>query len=145
ELVDYLLPMLDDVDRHFADGFTCLTVAAMCNGTAAARKLLALGADVNKATSDRQLTPLHLAAEFSSEDTFALLLDAGADPHARSGSGTTAFYRAARGGNTHILRRLRECDCDVNACTFDNWTPLLEAVENGHEEVVDLLLEWGAD
>lgn len=147
ELVEHLLLMLPNVDYRFADGFTCLTVAAMRNRTAVTRELLDLGASVDLALTNgnRQLTPLHLAAEFACQETFDLLLDAGADPHARSASGTTPFYRACRGGSLHILRRLKDCGSDVNARTWDNWTPLFEAVENGHDEVACLLLEWGAD
>ena len=34
---------------------------------------------------------------------------------------------------------------EVDAKTWDNWTPLMEAVENAHEPAVELLLKWGAD
>jgi len=145
ELVDHLLPMLSSVDCYFADGFTCLTVAARWNRAATARKLLGLGASIDKPESRRRLTPLHLSAEFACTEVFDLLLDSGANPHAVTHKGTTPLYRAARGGSIHILKRLKDHGCDVNSRTFDNWTPLMEAVERGHEEVVGLLLEWGAD
>lgn len=45
----------------------------------------------------------------------------------------------------HIVQRLKDCGSDINAQTSDSWTPIMEAVENGHEAVVDLLLGWGAD
>jgi ankyrin repeat protein len=137
--------MVDDINRPFADGFTSLAVAAMVNQTDIVKKLLTLGAQVDVSTPDRRLTPLHLACEFASEDVVELLLDAGADPHATSTSGTTPFYRAARGGCIPIIKRLKACGSDVNARTWDNWTPLMEAVENGWDDVVDLLLEFGAD
>jgi hypothetical protein len=37
------------------------------------------------------LTPLHLAAEFGSSGVFDVLMNAGADPHARSAGKTTPF------------------------------------------------------
>jgi ankyrin repeat protein len=33
----------------------------------------------------------------------------------------------------------------VNTLTFDKSTPILEAVEHGNQDVVQLLIEWGAD
>ena len=58
-------------------------------------------------------TPLHLAAAFNdSPSVVAALLDAGADPEARDGSGLTPFDLAL--GNRalvahRVLRRLRDC------------------------------------
>jgi hypothetical protein len=145
ELFEYLLPTVPGIDHRFEDGFTCLTVAAMCANTPVVQSLLDLGAYVDQKTTGRELTPLHLAAEFGSSDVFDLLMNAGADPHARSASKTTPFYRAARGGDIRILRQLKDCGSDVNALTFDKSTPILEAVEHGNQDVVQLLIEWGAD
>jgi ankyrin repeat protein len=145
ELFEYLLPMVPSIDHRFADGFTCLAVAAVFDNTAIARKLLDLGAYVDRTITGRELTPLHLAAEFGSSGVFDLLLDAGADPHARSRKRTTPFYRAARGGDIRILRRLKDCGSDVNASTTDKWTPIMEAVEHENQDVLQLLIEWGAD
>ncbi|EPE35822.1 Ankyrin repeat-containing protein [Glarea lozoyensis ATCC 20868] len=144
-LVDMLLPQLLDVDTHFEDGFTCLTAAASGNRVSIIQKLLELGANVDLATKDRGLTPLHLAAGNACEETVVLLLSAGASLHARSLSGTTPFYRAARGGSLCILSLLYDYGSEVDAKTWDNWTPLMEAVENGHTSATKLLLTWGAN
>lgn len=144
EVVDYLLPFIPSIDSPAADAYTCLAVAAKYNQEAIAQKLINRGADVNKADSERKLTPLHLAAEFGSRETVDLLLKAGADPHARSSSGSTPFYRACRSGDVEILKRLKECGADVNALTHDRWTPLREAAGSGNTEVMDLLRSWGA-
>lgn len=34
---------------------------------------------------------------------------------------------------------------DINAYTWDNYTPIHEAVENGCLDFVELLVEWGAE
>lgn len=40
---------------------------------------------------------------------------------------------------------LQDADSDVDARTWDDWTPLHAAVEQDHGEVVKLLVQWGAD
>ncbi|KAF2869516.1 hypothetical protein BDV95DRAFT_498197 [Massariosphaeria phaeospora] len=145
DLTESILPLLPDVNYRFADGHTCLTAAATSDQSSIAQRLLDLGADPNLATTDRGLTPLHLAAEHSCAETFAVLLAAGANAHARSTSRTTPFYRACRGGDLAILAALRDAGSDVDARTYDGWTPLHEAVANEHADVVRALLEWGAD
>lgn len=148
ELVDYLLPLIPSIDSHFLDGYTCLTIAAKHNRVSIAQELLRLGADVNHTTAEpdfeRKLSPLHLAAEFAARETFDLLLAFCADPHARPASGSTPFYRACRGGDVYILTKLKEAGADVNALTYDRWTPLREAAGTGNVEVMELLRSWGA-
>ena len=111
-----------------------------------------MGADVDApATRGRCLTPLHAAAEHGHAAMTALLLSRGASVHARSATETTPFYRAARGGSVEVLRQLRAAaaaagsEVEVDARTWDGWTPLMEAAENGHREAAALLLAWGAD
>ncbi|KAF1997644.1 ankyrin [Amniculicola lignicola CBS 123094] len=107
DLVNYLLPMFPHVNSIFADGSTCLTVAASCNRVDVARMLLNQGATVNLPTTSQRATPLHLAAESAGEEVFDLLIEAGADFHARSLKRTTPFYQACRGGSVYIVRRLK--------------------------------------
>ncbi|KAJ4352364.1 uncharacterized protein N0V89_007712 [Didymosphaeria variabile] len=145
EVTSYLLSKMTDLDHHFPDGYTVLTAAARWDRPRIVRKLLRMGASIDVPTLEKELTPLHLAAEHASKGAFDILLDAGADPHARSKSLTTPLYRAARSGNVYILTRLKEAGCDVNVRTYDNWTPLHEAVGLGNREAVDLLVQWGAD
>jgi hypothetical protein len=145
-LVEILLPRFANrnLNANFADGHTCLTTAASRNQLSLAKRILDAGANVDIPTTDRKLTPLHIAAEGAFEEMVTLLLNAGASPHARSRSGSTPFYRAARGGSSQILRQLHDAGSEVDALTWDSWTPLMEAIEQGNDEVVELLLGWGA-
>jgi amino acid transporter len=144
-LVDAMLPRLVDINNYLGNGLTCLAVAASSNNVALVRKLLELGAHVDLPRQEKQLTPLHLAAENACEETVELLVFHGAIIDLRSCTGTTPFYRAARGGSIRILSLLYNKGSEVDARTWDDWTPLMEAVENGHRSTVKLLLEWGAD
>jgi ankyrin repeat protein len=72
------------------------------------------------------------------------LLEAGADPNARSESGATALMWAV--GDEAKARLLVEHGADVNAASDDGRTPLLVAVgRQGAAPVVRLLLERGAN
>jgi ankyrin repeat protein len=144
---DILLPGAHDLDCQFQGGWTPLTAALSARHSGIAMKLLRAGADPRVAAGPKikSLTPLHIAAENAMEDMAEALLRAGADPHAESTSGTTPFYRAARGGSMRILQTLYDAGCEVNARTWDNWTALFEPVLDDRIDVVRQLLSWGAD
>ena len=141
-VVDLMLPKVLNVNHVFTDGNTCLAAAAKGNQVAIAKLLLDVGASVNLSVGKKMLTPLHIAAKGGCADMVALLLSAGASPHAQSDSMSTPFYRAARSGDIDAMKVLIENGSDINASTWDNWTPLMEAVEHGHEKAVDLLLSF---
>ena len=88
---------------------------------------------------------MHIAAELADEDMARYLLSKGAKHDARSTSGSTPFYRAARSGSVAIMTMLKAAGAVINATTFDNFTPLIEAVEQQHQDCVELLLKWNAD
>ena len=79
-------------------------------------------------------------------DGVEALLELGADLRARSNAGTTPFMFAVRKGDMRTgpgdacgrRGRQREASGDLA-------TPLLVAIINGHEDLVDLLLDKGAD
>ena len=55
------------------------------------------------------------------------------------------LHEAARQGNLEQLQRHLYWGCDVNAVISDYHTPLGLAAENGHVDVVKLLISKGAD
>jgi len=149
DIATNLIQQLPNIGHSFGNGLTCLAAAAKENNLYITKYLLQHGANVNQPTAEpdfpRALTPIHFAAEFCASEVFEILLEHGANPHLRSTSGATPFYRACRGGDLDILRKLKEYGCDINVRTWDNWTPTIEAIANDHEDVLDLLIEWGAD
>lgn len=137
-----------DVDITFRGGWTPLTVAAASGSLSIAEKLLQAGANVNKAADMDErngLTPLHIAAELAMESLVELFLAHGASILSLTATMTTPFYRAARGGSIRILQSLYEAGSDVNAPSWDNYTPLMEAVMWSCHKALELLLSWGAD
>ena len=137
-----------DVNMTFCGGWTPLTVAAASGSISIAQKLLKAGANVNKAADFNErngLTPLHIAAELAMEDLVDLFLARGASTMSLTATMTTPFYRAARGGSLRILQSLYDAGSDVNAPSWDNYTPLMEAVSWSNHDSLDLLLSWGAD
>lgn len=78
---------------------------------------------------------------------FKIFFKFGADPHAKSLSGTTALNNAVLVGNVELIMfLLDEYHVDVNACHKPTGiTPLMEAVRNDNEEIVKLLLQHKAD
>jgi ankyrin repeat protein len=76
----------------------------------------------------------------------ALLLQHGADVHSRSGPGRlTALHAAARRGTVSIAATLLAGGADLDAKDAKGETPLRRAVNCGHEPMVRLLIEHGAD
>lgn len=144
---DMLLPHFHTLNDQFRGGWTPLTAALSIRLQGIAFKLLGAGADPSVAASSKikSLIPLHIAAEYALEEFFEELLRAGVDPHARTTTPTTPFYRAARGGSIPIMKILHERNCDVNARTWDNWTAIYEAILINRIDILQQLLDWGAE
>jgi len=114
--------------------------------------LLQAGADVT-ARDNAGCTPLHLGAASKRPDQVVKsLLDAGAEVNARTtderfGQLPLAIHRAA--GNEveapGAIRLLLAAGSEVDVADKDGMTPLHWAALMGHEEVVGILLDAGAD
>ena len=110
--------------------------------------LLAAGAEVNPPSGT---TPLHQAALVANLETVAMLIEAGADIHARDGNGETPLLRAGYYGgfrNLEIVEILVEAGADVNDRNEYGWTVLERALGSPADRAADIvrrLLEFGAD
>uniref|UniRef100_A0A8C2J501 Serine/threonine-protein phosphatase 6 regulatory ankyrin repeat subunit B-like n=1 Tax=Cyprinus carpio TaxID=7962 RepID=A0A8C2J501_CYPCA len=105
-------------------------------------------------------TPLHLAAELRSdavhqpdEDTciIKILMEHHADVTAVTRqSGETPLHYSARVGNTAVLQEMlsnvpsNQLQSAINKQAKNGWSPLLLAAEQGHTEVVKILLQNNA-
>ena len=136
------MPTADALDRQ-------LIAAAWKDDVAAARRLIAAGADVNAV--DETVQSAYLIA--ASEGYLALLeltLDNGADLGGLDSYRGTALIRAAERGHADIVARLIRAGIAIDHVNRLGWTALHEAVLLGdgsarYVDTVRLLLAAGAD
>lgn len=154
-LVKLLLSSGADPNTSLPGGETAIITAARTGRCAPLNLLISKGADVN-AREHRGQTALMWAAADGYVDVVDALITAGADVNTQLNSGFTALFFAVREGRTAVTLRLLDAGCNVNAVMQTSqgfkfgsgklsMTPLLMAVENGHFELAEVLLEAGAD
>ena len=106
-LLEHLLANGMDVDTRNTQGQTALGAAAVEGNTELGRFLLAKGARVDSRTKLLAETPLTQAAQMNRTEMVKLLLENGADPAYRDGTGRTALDWAQRNGNTQLIAVLQ--------------------------------------
>ena len=109
--------------------------------------LLDLGADVME-VGDRGWTPLHWAASNSRDpEVIALLLEAGADVHAKASGFVPLHCAAMVNPNPNIILMLLEGGAEVNARLDSGENPLWMACSSAQKnpDIIQVLLAKGAD
>jgi len=145
QVVRALLKSGTDVNAASGDGSTPLLWAAHGSSLEIARALIAAGATVD-AANEFGVTPLLDASRAGDAPMVDLLLQSGANPARAHPEGETPLLAAARAGSVPAVRQLLARGVDVNTAEgFQNTTALMWAAAEGHLDVVDLLLEAGAD
>ena len=133
-----------DVDAPEPDGTTALHWAVHRDDLEMVELLIRAGADVT-VTNDYGVVPLFLACTNGSADVVARLLDAGADPEART-EGETALMTAVRTGTVDAVKLLIAHGADLDATELESGqTLLMTAAAEMHPSLVRLLLAHGAD
>jgi ankyrin repeat protein len=118
--------------------------AAMGQDTAAVRRLLQDGADVNAGQSDGA-TALHWAAYHGDAQLAGFLLEAGANIAVANRNGSTPMWLAANQGDAAVLETLLDSGADANEQLPLGRRPLMLAARSGVLAAVRVLLEHGAD
>lgn len=152
EAVRLLLDAGADVDGCDGEGRTALRAAAWGGHEEIVLTLLDYGAQVDKADSKGR-TPLIAAAYMGHHEAVEILLDHNANVDLADGDGRTALSVAALcvptaagvKGYGEVASLLLERGADPGHRDHDGMTPLLLAAYEGHEDIVELLLEAGAD
>ncbi|XP_065523874.1 ankyrin repeat and SAM domain-containing protein 6 isoform X3 [Lathamus discolor] len=145
------------VDCTDEAGNTGLQFAAAGGHEQLVRFLLRKGASV-QSTNHYGWSPLMQAARFGHLSVAHILLENGADLNAQNKLGGSVLTMASRGGHVSMVKLLLESGAYVDNYDhfstsvlnssredFPDITPLMAAAQHGHEAVVHLLLDWGAD
>uniref|UniRef100_A0A8D0UVR9 YME1 like 1 ATPase n=1 Tax=Sus scrofa TaxID=9823 RepID=A0A8D0UVR9_PIG len=90
-------------------------------------------------------TALIKAVQCQEEECASILLEHGADPNLADLSGNTALHYAAFGQNISIAAKLLSYNADTEARNKDDLTPLLLAVRENKQQMVDFLAEKEAN
>ncbi|XP_033854195.3 ankyrin repeat and SAM domain-containing protein 6-like [Acipenser ruthenus] len=145
------------VDCTDEEGNTALQFAAASGHENVVRFLLRKGASVDS-RNHYGWTPLMQAARFGHLSVAHMLLENGAEINAKNRIGASVLTMASRGGHVSVAKLLMESGAFVddydhldvnmgnnNKGEFPDITALMTGAQHGHEALVKLLLEWGAE
>ena len=146
ETVRYLVGLHDvKVNHKGDDDWSALLCAVAQKHADLVKVLIDAGADIE--TRDKESwTPLMYACKNGSQPIVKMLVEAGAEVRAAQKDGYTSFIFAAGFGHTETVRYLVGLpQIDLSHKDKDGHTSLLAAVERAGADVVEVLLDAGAD
>ncbi len=128
---------------------TPLHYAAEAGHLQIAHLLIDKGADVH-IQDEYEKTPLHYAAENGFSELSKLLVDQGADRLAMNKSSYSILHAASRNGLKWLVEECIQEGADIHGEVIDPYNktgkkPIFYAVEEGHMEVLQYIIERGAD
>jgi ankyrin repeat protein len=166
-VLERLLTAGADVRTATAEGQTAILLAARSGSADAIRVLAAHGADVNAAEGWMGETPLIWAAAENNAAAIKTLVELGAKVDTRSATikypaqkpadpsnyvsssvppgQWTALMYAARQGGSEAVRTLLDLGASINVQDPEGFTPLLQAIVNGHFDLAAMLVQRGAN
>jgi ankyrin repeat protein len=119
--------------------------AARMGDTAAVRRLLKGGADVNAAQGDG-MTALHWAAQKGDPELVGMLLSAGANVRATTRlGGYTPIHLASQAGHAQVVAALLAAGASSDVKTVTGASALMLAARSGSVDTATRLIENGAD
>ena len=145
EIVEALLGRGADVNSTDDSGFTPLSDAAFCHSLPIVNQLLEAGADIEWAENAAKHTALHCIAPIFRDKAVRILIDAGANVHARDHTGCTPLHVAAEAGMHRSVKALLNGGADINARDENGRTALDHIKQSNYyacSKTVRLLQAW---
>lgn len=142
ERVAWLLKRTPKLDVKMDGGSTALTLACYYKHATIVKMLLEKGAKC--IPTDDGSTCLITAVMQGNKTIVKLLLDHGADPNEFNGR-CYPLSRAAYNGNLPIVKMLCDAGADLEVRDGIDYTPLMDACRNGYLELVQELIQRGAN
>lgn len=120
--------------------FTPLTIACYKGFSAAIRKLVEIGSDVNLMDQNGSI-PLVLACRFASYSDCTYLEKKVTNLNCTNKNGVTPLIAGVMGRNTDIVNFLLENNVAINQCTVRRKSPIYYAAKRGCSDIVGLLIK----
>ena len=135
----------EDSEDEFIDANENLIEAAKEGDVEGVQKSLAQGAEITAEDEDG-FTSMYLAAIGGHVDVIKCLIAAGANKNERGCSGETPLNVAVLQGQLNVVKYfVEELKVDVDQEEEDDANPLHWAAAEGHVDVIEYLIEAGAD
>ena len=146
DMVHYLVGLPEvDVNHAGENGMTSLHGAVLRKRAEVVQVLIGAGADIER-RDNLGRSPLLCASECGGLEVARMLVEAGAGVRITDNDGDTCLILAAHFGHTETVRYFVGLkDVDVHHQGMNNQTALQNAVEEGHPDVVQVLIGAGAD
>jgi ankyrin repeat protein len=145
ELIKYLVSLGADVNLKDINGYTPLHLAVERDRKDLVEYLLGLGAKPNLKTNLSSSTPMHLAAESSSPEILAILLERDVECDVLDSHDNSPLHLAVSNNKLENVQKLLQACSEVNFVNNNRQTPLHLAVEVDQIDMVNDLLQAGAD
>lgn len=133
------------VNARDTHGYTPLHFAAQYNNVEVLEAFLETEVGLEKKEARGQ-TPLHLAAQYNEPEVVERLIKAGAEIEATDENNQRPLHLAATDNDTEVVELLINENAEIDPEGIWRATPLqLAVLYNGNIEVIDKLIEAGAD
>ncbi|XP_048246181.1 uncharacterized protein LOC124123842 isoform X2 [Haliotis rufescens] len=146
----YHLLVSEGADLTLTDEYNTDSLMLACEGgnISIVKHILSMKTcDINRRGGEQKQTPMMMALKGGHNDVYYLLVSEGADPTLTDKNNTDSLMLACEGGNVSIVRHILSLKtCDINRRGGERKkTPMMMALEEGHNDVYHLLVSEGAD